>query len=157
MGGWYLYAFDKYDWALKPTKKLVFDAPITEEHWLVSYSADTRAYMPVQMAKMFVKSVTMSTRSGERSKARVDLCIEINGDYRLPVTSERDSAGNYLQVLTPGYWTVSFNHIQYRVTADDKLDVELTSMTKAQYLKAKGVSADLLNYQAPAYLDLQAT
>ena len=44
----------EFDYALKPNKRLVFDAEETGECWLVTYNADTRKYLPIEIGKLFL-------------------------------------------------------------------------------------------------------
>ena len=148
-GGWYLYAFQDYEWTLKPNKKLVFDTDITTEHWLVAYSPETRQYKAVEVAKMFIATVTYQTRVKERSACTVMLYIEVMEDMVIKVKHDDKVEYN----IGKGYWRLTFSHSPYyQIEDEDGLIIQ--DVSKAEYLKAKGASADLLSYKRPSYLDL---
>ena len=149
LGGWYLYAFQDYEWCLKPTKKLCFDSDITREHWLVNYSPETRQYKAVEVAKMFIATVTYQTRVKERSACTVMLYIEVMEDMVIKVKHDDKVEYN----IGKGYWRLTFSHSPYyQIEDEDGLIIQ--DVSKAEYLKAKGASADLLSYKRPSYLDL---
>ena len=54
--GYEICTFD-YEYALEPNEKLVFDAPRTKEHWLVTYSKETQTYKPKKIGKMFFTEI----------------------------------------------------------------------------------------------------
>lgn len=148
LGGWYLYAFQDYEWCLKPTKKLCFDSDITREHWLVNYSADTRQYKALEVGKMFILSVTYRSRNKERSECVVDLYIEVTKDVVIKVKESDTTDYN----IGEGYWHLTFNHAPYYVL-DGEDGLIIKPIDKAQYYREKKGSADLLSFKKPSYMN----
>lgn len=54
--GWYVYGLP-YQHAVRPSKELLPDVEITDEHWLVTFDPETVVYTPIPVAKFFVTSV----------------------------------------------------------------------------------------------------
>jgi hypothetical protein len=53
-----------FRYAIKPTEKLVYDADISNEHWLVTYNQATRRYKAVEIGE--VKTVSMNFTSDSK-------------------------------------------------------------------------------------------
>jgi hypothetical protein len=140
-GGWYIYGIP-FEKALKPAPGLLWDQRYTDEHWLVTYSEDTRVYKPTIFGKCFYKSITSVGRTGKVPFKRVTFLVEINQD----VTIRLGATVN----LTKGYWTIEGDEPTTNVESwKHDSDYTVKEITKAEYTAAKKVTADLLSIPLP--------
>lgn len=144
-GGWKIYAFP-FDVALRPNKRLVYDADTSDEMWLTTYNRDTAEYIPEAAGKMFYRAVRMTGQSGGRPHGDFEMYVEI--------TREGGVAFSKTAHLDKGYWYIE-GPIQQNVRdwKDDKSYV-VKPVERAEYLSAKNQCADLLGLKetVPAYL-----
>lgn len=133
-GGWYVYDFD-WEYALRPHTKLVFDAKISDEVWLVNYSEKTKAYKPKIIAKVFYHSIKI-TRSPTGNHREVEMYIEV---FDKPLRFDPKNT------LEKGYWRiVGPEQANIRDFKDTK-DYEFQQITKTEYAEKKKLSASLLS------------
>lgn len=79
-------AFD-FEYALKPSVKLVFDAEETGEHWLIAYNKETTQYTPRLHGEFFVNKISIYPRGSENLNQRVaEICIRVTGSEGLMLT-----------------------------------------------------------------------
>ena len=76
-GEYFLYTF-KFDYALRPNKRLVFDADITNEHWLITFNEKTKYYTPIETNKLFFSSLIIEPNKlkGKDFHILFDLSVE---------------------------------------------------------------------------------
>jgi len=143
-GGYQIYAIP-FTACLAPNKKLVYDAELTEEHWLVAYSQETSKYVPEKAGKVFFNTITFVGHSGERSDQWSEMFVEVTKEGGIKFTP-------YLH-LDKGFWKVStegpnpgqdVNKTKKKATAEE--------ITKAEYAAAKSRCAALLNFTEPSYM-----
>jgi hypothetical protein len=134
-GGWKIYSIP-FEAALKPTKRLVFDAPESDEHWLVSYSRETNTYQPEQAGKMFYRSLRLIARSGKDPEGEIELYAEI--------TKEEGIRFSKHHFLNPGFYRI-VGPVQKNVESwEDDGHYFIAPIEKAEFFSAKNASADLL-------------
>lgn len=75
---WSVYRF-VFDKAIKPTKKLLPDQKETNEHWLVTYSPETREYRADILGITKLTSVTHRYVDGVMTSA-MELVVKVNGE-----------------------------------------------------------------------------
>jgi hypothetical protein len=137
LGGWKIYAFD-YEGALKPTKKLVYDAKNSDECWLTTYNGATQVYKAKIVGELFYTEMTYKARDKDPWSVGV---LYVKTTVDLPFTSKH--------ILKPGHYRISGMTPQFvRDYRDDK-HYEVVPVNEAEYLKAKHGVADMLAYQAP--------
>jgi hypothetical protein len=137
LGGWKIYAF-AYEGALKPTKKLVYDAKNSDECWLTTYSETTQTYKAKVVGEFFYKNITYTARDKDPWS---------KGEFFIRVTVETPFTKRH--ILKPGQYRITGTTPPFvRDYLDDK-HYEVEPVTEAVYLKAKHGVADMLSYQAP--------
>lgn len=138
-GGWYIYNLP-FEFALKPVPKLLVDQKATDEHWLVTYSVDTRHYDPSIIGKFFYESITSLVRSNDNPFMMCTMKIEV-----FPGQKVHFAKG---VILTEGYWSVygpePTNNIANWKQAKAYV---VTSIPKGDWAISKKFSADLLSHQ----------
>ena len=139
-GGWKIYALP-FEAALKPNARMVFDAPASDEHWLVSFNRETNEYIPQAAGKMFYRSLRLISRSGKLPEGEMELYVEITKEGGI-----RFSKNHY---LNPGYYRVVGPIQQNVATWKDDGDYVVTPIDKAEYASAKQAAADLLGFKEP--------
>lgn len=95
LGGYYIYGL-KFNVGLRPTKKLVWDAEMTNELWLTSYSQDTAEYKPTVLGKFFIASMVYEGQGGNAPSMTMELFIETTTD--VPVKFDEHN------MCTKGYY-----------------------------------------------------
>jgi hypothetical protein len=142
-GGWYLYQLP-FAWALKPTPTLLYDQENSDEHWLVTYSEQTREYPATIVAKCFYEEVRLVGRYGKQPRAECRLLVEVLGSpIRFGVNT----------VLTHGHWEIEgpepSNYIE---SFKHDREYRIRKLSKSDWSVAKKATADLLAYEPP-YLE----
>lgn len=64
-GGYYIYAIP-FDHCFVPNNKLVYDASMSGEKWLVNYKPGTAEYTPKRIGKVFLKEMVTEISLGKR-------------------------------------------------------------------------------------------
>lgn len=135
LGGLYIHKIP-FEVALKPSKKLVFDANETDETWLITYSPETRKFPATVIGRVILSHLIVTPRLGKSSTNNSVYIIEI---------TDRD--GIYLNkdnFLTLGFWEVSIN--------SDTLETTVVKSTKEAFNKEHELKASLLSYSdQPAF------
>jgi hypothetical protein len=140
IGGYVIYTF-KYDAAVRPNAKLVYDVEETDEHWLVAHNEETTAYKPNQAGKMFCRSLS-SIRS-EKERALVytrELFVEVYNECQIKWDAHT--------ALNPGYYRITVTGLRTSVFTDTD-NRTIQSISKDDYLTAKSLTASLLSFDEP--------
>ena len=135
-GGLYIHKIP-FDVALKPNKKLVFDAKETDETWLITYNENTRKFPATIIGKMIVSKLETIPRLGKLPTNLNTFLVEIT-----------DEDGIYLSkgtLLSKGYWKISVNLNTTEMFSE--------KINKAEFEKDRDLKASLLNFkESPACL-----
>lgn len=135
-GGWYIYAIP-FEYALRPTDKLVRHAKASDEHWLVSYNRTTWSYQPVKVGKLFYKSVTYRSESNAKV-TEVEIYLEIDAAVSVPFCN-----GYKLQ---KGYHRIVIDKLFDMAAMDQVVMDAAVRLTREEYEKVKAPIASLLSY-----------
>lgn len=129
-----------FEYALKPTNKLVFDAEETGEHWLVAYNSKTVKYKPTTIGKLFMSTAHYTYRSDlSRVVGSGEIYMELTGGLDIRINDEITvNDGCYKLVLK---------------IAEDKDDgplevADCTKIPRGKYEQAKNVSASMLDHRS---------
>lgn len=132
--GWTLYSLP-YKLALRPNKRALFDQKNSDEHWLVTFSEDTREYIPVKVAKCFYRDMTSVSRPGKRPIRTMTLMVEVFDEPL--VFSKRFT-------LTKGYWEIKGPEPSEFVESwKDDAQYTVRSISKGDYTGVKNLSVDM--------------
>lgn len=138
-GGWYIYGFD-FEKVLRPSKQILVDADITDEHWLVPYESDQWFHKAVMFGKFFYSSITKRWEKGR---------LLIERECYVEVGSRGDIVFANGVVLSKGHHRVVLAPFTYD-TPWDKIEVlEVRSISAGDFKSAKKLTADLLSWQTP--------
>lgn len=132
LGGFYIHKIP-FDVALKPSKKLVYDADQTGEHWLITYNQQTRKYPTTVIGKVIFSNLSITPTVGTLPLMVARLLVEVTDDTGIYLDKK-----NY---LTKGYWSFELT--------DNVLISEVNNITKEVFDGFKELSASLLSYQEP--------
>lgn len=138
-GGWYLYALP-FQYALKPSKDLLRNVDLSDEHWLVSYNQHTQVYFPQQVGKFFYRTVNQQGHGTSR-KIVIEIILEITCDVPVPFGPNEKLKKGYWRIVVTGLHDVK-HHDQVRIDSKREL-------TYGEYLALKTPSADLLSFREP--------
>ncbi|MNI29820.1 hypothetical protein D3C76_89680 [compost metagenome] len=138
--GWYLYRLP-YEYCIKPDKKQLFDQENSNEHWLVTYSPETREYKGDIVAKMFYAELKMQVQSGKYPDYLVKLVVEVlEGPVLFGGTTALEKGTYLIEGPAPE------NHADW----SDIKPYTINKISYGEYAKLKGLSADMLSYHQPA-------
>lgn len=142
--GFYIHKIE-FEHALKPTPKLVYDAKESNEHWLVTYSEDTKEYKGKVVGKMFVTEYIAKPRTNDFNLITIKTLIEV-----LDKDGFKYTENNF---LTKGYWEVKKTFTPDNDKHNKETKLEVKEITADEYLKAKDISAAMLsiNDKVPTY------
>jgi hypothetical protein len=147
-GGYVVYAFD-YRCCLRPNKKLVYDADMSDEHWLVAYNEDTSSYKGKQIAKFFVNSLIISKVGSDKTldvAYTTELYIEVmDKDHGLQFTHDTILKKGYYRSIGPDPLVIR----NYKSTKS----VVIETISETQYKEKKKLSAALLSAPVPSIIN----
>lgn len=127
----------KFEYALKPNNKLVFDQNRSNEHWLITYNEDTKEYSNTVIGKMFITEIVTKLRTNKHSELTYNVLIEINKEEGV-----KFSKNIY---LNKGYWCLKLIASEKDSYLNDK-DFKVEEISKETYSKMKDVSAAMLSH-----------
>lgn len=147
-GGYVVYAFE-YDCALRPNKKIIPYADMSDEHWLVAYNDDTSTYKGKQIAKFFVNSITVNKADSVKMFAvniNVEMYIEVtDSKYGLMFTNGTVLKKGFYRSIGPDPTTIrNFKSIK---------SIKVESISESEYKEKKKLSAALLSAQVPSIIN----
>ena len=96
-GGYKIYGFE-FKACLRPNKKLVYDVECSDEHWLVNYSEETTVYKPMDLGRIFVRSVSYKSVNDKHPESSMELYVEIRNAERVRFSKNL--------VLEKGYYRI---------------------------------------------------
>ena len=100
---WMIYQFD-FELAIRPMKKLLPDQRDTDEHWLITYSKNTREFKPTKVGKLKMVGYRTQYFKGDMID-RLDLVAEVKAPQILFSDGVLLTKGFYK--LTLANWKVS--------------------------------------------------
>ena len=125
--GWYIHQLE-FEHCLKPGKAMVYDADLTNEHWLVRYNEATSQYKGKVIGKLVAESILLKTGDKNKSRAIVTLLAAVE-KCPIKLTSK--------QTLEIGYYRFKIDYERVMIKADD---LEVTSISQAEFEKGKKYS-----------------
>jgi hypothetical protein len=133
LGGYYIYKI-VFDAALQPNQKLVYDQEVTDEHWLVNYSKDTRFYKCEIVGKIFNDQVNFIPQKDRVPKIFTTQLVET---YE-PIKFQKNT-----DAKPPGFYRLVIN--------EQEAILEVQTITKQVYDENKNLKAAMLSYDRPAF------
>lgn len=131
--GLYINKID-FNYCLQVSDKLVYDASVSNEHWLVPYNRNNLKYKPETIGKIFVGKLEYK-RDPNRKHPLVEM-TEVYIEVAENITIRFDENNN----ITKGYYKASVN-----LSHLDEKDLSISPVTAAEYMKAKNLSASMLD------------
>lgn len=135
--GWYIYGF-RNEVCVKPHEQILYDVNATEERWLVPYGPEKWSYKAELIGKFFYRQVSEVQLNSGASK-HIEAYFEVSDDASVVFSPD--------VILTPGYWMVHFN--RWAGLHDKDVIITCSKLTKSEWTKVKGLTADLLSHQEP--------
>ncbi len=133
--GWYVYGLP-FEHAVRPSKQLLPDVEMSDEHWLVTFDPDTVAYYPRTVAKFFITDIQRQ----RRLRARI---ISYKGFVE--VTSFDGLVVAKGKVLPRGKYEFSWDNHRLKNHADAD-GFTFTPVSVAEYKTAKRETVSLLAF-----------
>jgi len=108
---------------LKPTNKLVFDANLTKEVWLVTYNKSTYRYAPKTIGQILIQKIIHERNGGHKLTAVIEAYLHIKDKYDIKVSNKGG-------VIGKGY---------YKLIGDLRLNntIELSPIPEDEYRHVK--------------------
>ena len=122
IAGYYIHSLP-FEYCLKPTKKLVFDQELTNEHWLVRYNKDTTVYKASRIGRVVVGKIDIKPRPKKSPEVTLTVLVEVNQEMPF----------NEVETMAPGYYQVSLLYEDLMLT--DK--VTISPISKSDFEKER--------------------
>lgn len=91
-----------FQYALKPTNKMVYDARRSDEHWLFTYNAETKEFPHTQIGKMFISSIIVNNRTNNVPDVWIELYVEVNDPLGILFSKNITLKQGYWKIYGPG-------------------------------------------------------
>ena len=136
-GGYYIY-FIPFEFALKPNKRLVYDADVTNEHWLISYNKETKTYKPSAMGRIINTRLEFIPNAlTNKTTHSIMLAIEVPEKHQLQLDNDTILQHGYHYVnLTAQGERDLFKVEKYSRITKSVFDTYLTEKTNQLSLEA---------------------
>ena len=147
-GGYHIYLLP-FDYTLKPNDKLLFDASLIHEHWLIKYNEDTIEYKPDALAEMIVTSYLLKPHKDPNETTMVIQVILHNpSQYNIHLDDDLTIGHGYysFQITTTN---PNIEALPKKYTASS-----VTEIPEDIYMKRKNTHASLehISINKPKYL-----
>lgn len=122
-------------YAIKPSGKLVKDAPATAEYWLIRYSETTQHYEPSSEGEAFLGSVTQipMKNNTEVSINRAEWYVMVKPDCQILWCKGQALKSGYHHLVEERSWVDGKPHVKFL----------LGSLSADQYLERKALFMDI--------------
>ena len=137
-GGFKVYGIP-FGAALKPNGRMVYDALMSGEHWLVPYSEDTVEYIPFTAAKCFYVSVKHIARSGKVPTMVGELFVEVVHPDGIAFSKNIH--------LAKGCWKIEGPMPENTKSFETDKAFSVTKIDKSEYTGVKNQVAALLQFE----------
>lgn len=137
LGGYYIYKIP-FEAALRPNKKMVYDADYTQEHWVVAYSKETRIYEAEIIGRIIPSVYTFEPTSKKTAVSIAELVMELKEPIHFDYHTK--------ETLDKGYW--KFQH-HTTIKNDTSSEARLTKpviIQEQEYKMIKDRAASMLSY-----------
>lgn len=141
LGGYQIYGFN-HEFALAPNDNLVPVASQTGERWLVNYSEKTREYVPILIGQLFATNINIVGITGDWADYVATAYLHVYHADGIKLDEHT--------LLKQGFYRFQVKNVQY---LDRNHRFEFEEITSSDYLAAKKLSADLLSYEVPSFLN----
>lgn len=137
--GFYIHDIP-FNYALKPTNKLVYDASFTDEHWLVQYNENTKTYPAHIAGKLFINKISTTPYKNKNHIYEIEFYVEI--------VKADGLAFNEAIHLQKGYHSVSLPYEQVKNNKEKGIVVK--PITEKEFMSSKKVKSTLESFN-PKY------
>lgn len=140
-GGYVISEID-YQYCGIPNTKLVYDAELTGEKWLFTYSKETLQFIPREIGKVFVTKLEYIGNS-DYPTLNVTCYVDIQKETGMLLTSDLK--------LAHGYWKIQFSEFGKHAFNTSK-NLVVKKVSASEYEDAKKLNAALLS-NAPIFVN----
>lgn len=133
--GWYVYGLP-FEHAVRPSKKLLPDVEMSDEHWLVTFCPETIAYIPRPVAKFFITDIA-KTRRLRNMLVRYNGYVDVHSPEGLVVAKNK--------VLPMGKYAFHWTQQDLRTYEDSDAFV-FEPISNAEYKTVRRDSVSLLGF-----------
>lgn len=142
-GGYYIYAMP-YEACLIPNEKLVYDAKVTGERWLVNYNDNTSSYKGSIIGKYFLQKTETTVKNTKRFTKGV-IYLEIKKNIYLTENVLLQAGYYRIEGQIPDGKTSLVSYKNDRIYDVQQITIE-------EYNTIKKTTASLLSYSNPSPL-----
>lgn len=135
-GGWYIYQIP-FEYGLRPDTKLVYDAPLSKEFWLVNYKANVK-YIPNKVGKIFINKAER-VYTGQGFNERYMYYIKVDDTIILEYNEKEDTS----VTLKKGCYRLS---LESDGGYDYKKDFTLEAITESEFENIRKETVSLLSF-----------
>ena len=138
LGGCYIYTIP-FEYALKPNSKLLYDAEVSDEHWLISYNRDTITYKPSYVTKMVVIALRSNSFYNGSIVRELDILIEVS-ESGIHLDKKTYVEGGYYKCTVIYELTYKDDKESYKWKIDN-----VESISAGEFQSAKKIHAAMLS------------
>lgn len=139
-GGYKIYGFG-FNHALRAKKRVVYDAAMSDECWLVAYNGDTVKYKPVDIGRVFLSEIRATATNDGSPREDVVMYAEILRDPGIPFSKT--------VTLTKGWWRITGPSADQIPNWKSERAFTVTAISQEEYIQKKELTAGLLAIDAP--------
>lgn len=143
-GGYYIYALP-FTLAIEPSKKLLPDVKDSDERWLIGYDDTHRAIKPTIVGKCFIHALHM-VGTGDTRRTDFTIYLEFKESELSTGLCLDEISFDSDHSLKKGYYRIQVSDNVSPVVWN-KESISITQIPKAEYERAKTVSAGLLSFE----------
>lgn len=135
---------------IKPNRLMVGNVNESDEHWLVSYSEETKEYVPVKIGNCFISEIKYSAVTGALPMATYTLYLELHGRDSLNFSKNIKLLKGFYEIVLTIDKKTDFGSVYNEET------ISVTKITAGKYSKAKQLNAAMLSMESlnkPKYLN----
>ncbi len=135
-----------FEYALLPNNKLVYDQSRSNEHWLITYSKETKEYKSETIGKFFISEISFRTKDKSYPDVLITIYIEVTDPIGIPFSKNIYLPKGYFMIKGPGEAT--------EIKHNKDKDFIVTEITKEMFKEQKEYSASMLSmdHSKPAFI-----
>lgn len=132
-GGYYLFAIP-FDYALKPSAKILRDIDETDEHWLIAYNQATRTYKPSKVGRLVNSAILIEPTTVNGGKLTETVIVKLDLDSGINLHLDRDIW------IEGGYWELVLQRTCNKTTEEG--EEERDNWTHPELIKHYEIDSD---------------
>ncbi len=131
----YYLHYIPYNFAIKPNSKLVYDADVTNEYWLIPYNKNTVKYKTDKISEFFVNETTITPNSIKDNVIMKNYKLTIYSYFPIPTITYYSNNDINKPVILKGYYKLymfSSDYMDYKIIGHEEINKSVFEDSKKQ-------------------------